>query len=51
MQRRAEKENSKVAVGGLGVTGDHSCTDHDIASRTRNLLNLDHLARLPAVVG
>ena len=30
-------------VGGLGVSGDTSCSDHDIAWRTRNNLGLDHL--------
>jgi uncharacterized protein GlcG (DUF336 family) len=30
-------------VGGLGVSGDTSCADHDIAWRVRNNLNLDHL--------
>jgi hypothetical protein len=41
----------QVALGGLGVAGDHSCTDHDIAWRTRNLLNLDHLGGFPPVSG
>jgi uncharacterized protein GlcG (DUF336 family) len=43
-----------VVVGGLGVSGDTSCADHDIAWRTRNLLALDHLgatASTPAVGG
>jgi uncharacterized protein GlcG (DUF336 family) len=35
-------------VGGLGVSGDTSCADHNIAYRTRNLLNLDYV---PAGVG
>lgn len=30
-------------VGGLGVSGDTSCADHNIAWRTRNALNLDKL--------
>jgi len=30
-------------VGGLGVSGDSSCADHNIAWRTRNTLNLDHV--------
>jgi hypothetical protein len=41
-------------VGGLGVSGDTSCADHNIAWRLRNLLGLDHLgatATLPAVAG
>lgn len=33
----------KVVVGGLGVSGDTSCADHDIAWRVRNNLALDHL--------
>jgi hypothetical protein len=41
----------QVALGGLGVAGDHSCTDHDIAWRTRNLLNLDHLSGFPPLSG
>jgi uncharacterized protein GlcG (DUF336 family) len=30
-------------VGGIGVSGDSSCADHNIAWRTRNALNLDHV--------
>lgn len=30
-----------VLVGALGVSGDSSCADHNIAWRTRNLLGLD----------
>jgi uncharacterized protein GlcG (DUF336 family) len=30
-----------VLVGGIGVSGDTSCADHNIAWRTRNNLNLD----------
>lgn len=30
-------------VGGLGVSGDTSCADHDIAYRVRHILMLDHL--------
>jgi len=43
-----------VIVGAIGVSGDTSCADHNIAWRTRNLLTLDHLAAtstLPAVAG
>jgi uncharacterized protein GlcG (DUF336 family) len=29
-------------VGGVGVSGDTSCTDHMVAWRTRNALGLDH---------
>ena len=30
-------------VGGLGVSGDTSCADHNIAYRTRNALSLDYV--------
>ena len=30
-----------VRVGGLGVSGDQSCTDHMVAWRTRHALHLD----------
>jgi uncharacterized protein GlcG (DUF336 family) len=43
-----------VVVGGLGVSGDTSCADHNIAWRIRNLLALDHMAATgstPAVPG
>jgi hypothetical protein len=30
-----------VLVGGIGVSGDTSCADHNIAWRTRHNLNLD----------
>jgi uncharacterized protein GlcG (DUF336 family) len=32
-----------IRVGGLGVSGDTSCTDHMVAWRTRSALGLDHL--------
>ncbi len=32
-----------VIVGGLGVSGDTSCADHNIAWRTRSGLGLDHV--------
>lgn len=32
-----------VLVGALGVSGDSSCADHNIAWRTRNGLGLDHV--------
>jgi hypothetical protein len=38
-------------IGGLGVSGDQSCTDHFTAWRVRNALNLDHLGTLGAVRG
>ncbi len=43
-----------VIVGGVGVSGDTSCADHDIAWRVRHLLALDHMApmgSLPVVGG
>jgi uncharacterized protein GlcG (DUF336 family) len=30
-------------VGGIGVSGDTSCADHNIAYRTRSVLNLDYV--------
>lgn len=41
-------------VGGLGVSGDTSCADHNIAWRVRSILDLDHMAEgngLKAVPG
>ena len=35
-------ENGDV-VGGVGVSGDFSCTDHIVAWRTRDALGLDHV--------
>jgi uncharacterized protein GlcG (DUF336 family) len=32
-----------VLVGGIGVSGDTSCADHNIAWRTRNALRLDYV--------
>ena len=32
-----------VLIGAIGVSGDSSCADHNIAWRTRNALNLDHV--------
>src|SRR4029077_2422287 len=34
----------KKIVGGVGVSGDTSCADHNIAWRVRNILGLDHMA-------
>lgn len=36
-------------IGGVGVSGDTSCADHDIAWRVRHLLNMDHLAASGAI--
>ena len=35
--------SSHAVVGGLGVSGDTSCADHNIAYRTRATLMLDYL--------
>ena len=43
-----------ILVGGVGVSGDTSCADHNIAWRVRNALALDHMAgtsSLPPVGG
>jgi uncharacterized protein GlcG (DUF336 family) len=37
------KSSIKKLVGGLGVSGDTSCTDHVIAWKVRDLLNLDNV--------
>jgi len=34
-------------LGGVGVSGDTSCADHNIAWRVRNALGLDHMAANP----
>jgi hypothetical protein len=41
----------KKLVGGLGVSGDTSCADHNIAWRVRKNLNLDHMAGVGGVSG
>jgi uncharacterized protein GlcG (DUF336 family) len=41
----------KLLVGGVGVSGDTSCADHNIAWRVRNLLGLDHLLGVAGVSG
>ena len=41
----------KKLVGGIGVSGDTSCADHNIAWRTRNNLELDHLSGVGGVAG
>jgi uncharacterized protein GlcG (DUF336 family) len=38
-------------LGAVGVSGDTSCADHDIAWRVRNNLGLDHLAGVGGVSG
>ena len=41
----------KKIVGGVGVSGDTSCADHNIAWRVRKLLGLDHLSGVGGVSG
>jgi uncharacterized protein GlcG (DUF336 family) len=41
----------KQIVGGVGVSGDTSCADHNIAWRVRNALGLDHLSGVGGVSG
>jgi uncharacterized protein GlcG (DUF336 family) len=41
----------KVLLGGLGVSGDTSCADHNIAWRVRKNLNLDHMQGVGGVSG
>ncbi|HUA59646.1 MAG TPA: hypothetical protein VML19_12885 [Verrucomicrobiae bacterium] len=38
-------------VGGLGASGDTSCTDHFVAWRVRHILGLDHMANIAGVSG
>jgi uncharacterized protein GlcG (DUF336 family) len=38
-------------VGGVGVSGDTSCADHNIAWRVRNNLHFDHMAGVGGVSG
>jgi hypothetical protein len=40
-----------VRVGGVGVSGDTSCTDHMVAWRVRNALGLDQLQGVAGVSG
>jgi hypothetical protein len=40
--------SSGTLIGAIGVSGDTSCADHNIAWRTRHGLNLDYV---PAGVG
>jgi len=42
---------NKVIVGGVGVSGDTSCTDHNVAWRVRHNLGLDHLFGVGGVSG
>ena len=44
-------DTGKVLVGGVGVSGDTSCADHNIAWRVRHNLGLDHLQGVGGVSG
>jgi uncharacterized protein GlcG (DUF336 family) len=39
----ATHNGTRVLVGAVGVSGDSSCADHNIAWRTRHALGLDHV--------
>ncbi len=41
----------RKVVGAVGVSGDTSCADHNIAWRVRNNLGMDHLAGVGGVSG
>jgi uncharacterized protein GlcG (DUF336 family) len=41
----------KRMIGGIGVSGDTSCADHNIAWRIRATLGLDHLMGVGGVSG
>lgn len=41
----------KTLVGGVGLSGDTSCADHNIAWRVRNNLGLDHIEGVGGVSG
>jgi uncharacterized protein GlcG (DUF336 family) len=41
--------SNKQVVGGVGVSGDTSCADHDIAWRVRSILKYDHLKGVSGV--
>jgi uncharacterized protein GlcG (DUF336 family) len=41
----------KKILGGVGVSGDTSCADHNIGWRVRSLLGLDHLSGVGGVSG
>ncbi|PWU09719.1 MAG: hypothetical protein C5B51_05700 [Terriglobia bacterium] len=43
--------SGRILIGAVGVSGDTSCADHDIAWRVRNLLGLDHLSGVGGVSG
>jgi hypothetical protein len=39
----AKEGGNRVLVGAIGVSGDSSCADHNIAWKTRNTLKLDYV--------
>jgi uncharacterized protein GlcG (DUF336 family) len=43
--------SARKAVGGVGVSGDTSCADHNIAWRVRHELSLDNLSGVGGVSG
>lgn len=43
--------SKKQLIGALGVSGDSSCADHNIAWRTRNNLKLDYVPNVISVSG
>jgi len=47
----AAKGATEQIVGGVGVSGDTSCADHNIGWRVRHNLGLDHLANIAGVSG
>lgn len=47
----ANVNNVEAKVGGVGVSGDTSCTDHLIAWNLRSNLKLDHLGNIKGVSG
>ena len=44
-------DSNKVIIGAVGVSGDTSCADHNIAWRVRKQLGLDHLSGVGGVSG
>src|SRR5208337_579643 len=46
-----KSSNKEIKVGGVGVSGDTSCTDHLIAWNLRHNLGLDHLGGIGGVSG
>jgi uncharacterized protein GlcG (DUF336 family) len=47
----ALQKKTRVLLGAIGVSGDSSCADHNIAWRTRNILDLDHVPSTVSVSG